>query len=206
MPKHLQLQVPEACHENWDKMTRVEKGRFCGSCQKKVIDFTNMSDRELVAFFKKPPDSVCGRFRDDQLARGIAIPSKRIPWAKYFFQFTLPAFLITLKATSQTSRTQGKVFATCKKEIMGESVRIDTVNDNSPSNAIKEISGRIVDETGNGLPGATIVVKGTSEGVASDASGNFILKMKKDTKPQILVASSVGYVSMEIDFKGKEYY
>jgi hypothetical protein len=192
--------VPEPCHKNWDKMTNVEKGRFCGSCQKKVIDFTSMSDRELAAFFKKLPDSVCGRFLQDQLNRDIVIPKKRIPWAKYFFQITLPAFLISMKATSQSSRTQGKVFATCKKEIMGDTIIIDTVNDNPISNEISKIRGRIVDERGNGLSGATIVVKGTSEGAASDPLGNFILKMKKDTKPQILVASCLGHHSKEINF------
>src|SRR3982074_2534516 len=150
MSKHLLLQIPEACHENWDKMTSVEKGRFCGSCQKKVIDFTDMSDRELVAFFKKPAASVCGRFLPDQLDRDLVIPKKRIPWVKYFFQFTLPAFLISMKATSQTSRTQGKVFATCKKEVFGDTIIIDAVKKNPISNVISEIKGRIIDSEGSG--------------------------------------------------------
>src|SRR5215211_7593598 len=102
MGKHLQLSVPTPCHENWDKMNPVEKGRFCDSCQKKVIDFSHMSDREVATFFKKPSTgSVCGRFMPDQLDRAFEIPRKRIPWLKYFFQITVPLFLANFKSKAQ---------------------------------------------------------------------------------------------------------
>jgi hypothetical protein len=102
MAKKLQLQVPTPCHENWENMTATEKGRFCASCQKQVIDFSNKSDREVAMFFKKPSTgSVCGRFMEDQLNRDIEIPKKRIPWLKYFFQFLIPAFFISSRATAQ---------------------------------------------------------------------------------------------------------
>jgi len=32
MSKKFQLQIREPCHEDWDKMTPVDKGRFCDSC------------------------------------------------------------------------------------------------------------------------------------------------------------------------------
>jgi hypothetical protein len=89
---------------------QVGRGRFCGSCQKEVVDFTAMSDEELALFFKKQilspskNGSVCGRFMQDQLDRSIDIPKKRIPWVKYFFQFLLPGFLMSCGA-----RTIGKI-------------------------------------------------------------------------------------------------
>src|SRR4029079_1236463 len=102
MAKKLQLQVPTPCHENWENMTATERGRFCASCQKQVIDFSNKSDREVAMFFKKPSTgSVCGRFMEDQLNREIEIPKKRIPWLKYFFQFLIPAFLVSYRAAAQ---------------------------------------------------------------------------------------------------------
>ena len=108
MSKKLRLTIAEPCHENWDAMSPVEKGKFCGSCQKQVVDFSNMSDRLVAEFFKKPSTgSVCGRFMTDQLDRDIEIPRKRIPWVKYFFQFALPAFLLSIKASAQ--KTQGKI-------------------------------------------------------------------------------------------------
>jgi hypothetical protein len=113
MSKHIQLSIADPCHENWDNMTPVAQGKFCGSCQKQVIDFSNMSDREVAQFFKKPSaGSICGRFMQDQLDRSIEIPKKRIPWVKYFFQFALPAFLISMKATAQ-----GKVKVTTTSKV-----------------------------------------------------------------------------------------
>jgi hypothetical protein len=113
MSKAFQLTIPKPCHENWDKMTQAEKGKFCSSCQKQVIDFTSMNDRELAAFFKKPSTgSVCGRFNNDQLNKELEIPRKRIPWLKYFFTIALPAMLTSSKATAQ-----GEVKKIIKKEI-----------------------------------------------------------------------------------------
>lgn len=108
MAKNIQLHIPEPCHENWDQMSPVDKGRFCGSCQKQVVDFSVMSDRQIAEFFKRPSTgSVCGRFMTEQLDRAIPIPKKRIPWFRYFFTMALPAFFMTLK-TGQ-ARAQGKV-------------------------------------------------------------------------------------------------
>src|ERR1051326_6435672 len=101
-------------------MTRVEKGRFCSSCQKQVIDFSRMSDRDIASIFKKASTgSVCGRFMGDQLNRDIDIPRKRIPWIKYFFHFALPAFLVSCGA-----RMQGKVKSDkCNSEVVAGSAR-----------------------------------------------------------------------------------
>lgn len=110
MSKKLQLTIAEPCHENWDDMSPVEKGKFCGSCQKQVIDFSHMSDRQVAEFFKKPSTgSVCGRFMTDQLDREIEIPRKRIPWIKYFFQIALPALLVSVKVSAQKTPGINKV-------------------------------------------------------------------------------------------------
>ena len=108
MAKKIQLRIEEPCHEKWESMTPVQQGMFCGSCQKNVIDFSNMSDRQLAEFFKKPSTgSVCGRFMTEQLDRDIAIPRKRIPWIRYFFTIAIPAFFFSLKSAG--SKTQGTI-------------------------------------------------------------------------------------------------
>jgi len=58
--KKFNLSIPKPCHENWEQMTPAEQGRFFGACQKTVVDFTHMSDRELAAFFRKSIGSPCG--------------------------------------------------------------------------------------------------------------------------------------------------
>ena len=107
--KKIQLSIPKPCHENWDAMTTEDKGRFCTSCQKTVMDFSNMSDRQVAEFFKKPKESVCGRFHQDQLERTLEVSRKRIPWVKYFFQVSWPAFVLMLKSCGQRDDVQGKI-------------------------------------------------------------------------------------------------
>jgi hypothetical protein len=110
--KKINLTIPKPCHENWDQMSPAEQGRFCGACQKTVIDFTNRSDRELAAFFKKPMGSVCGRFHQDQLNREIAVPKKQIPWLRYFFHIAWPAFILMLKSCGPKDRVTSKAVTT----------------------------------------------------------------------------------------------
>ena len=45
----MQNTIPSPCTESWDCMTSTKEGRFCQSCEKTVVDFTRMSDAELLA-------------------------------------------------------------------------------------------------------------------------------------------------------------
>ena len=61
--------------------------------------------------------------------------------------------------------------------------------------AQKAITGTVVDENGNPLPGATVLVKGTSSGVASDFDGNYSITANEgDT----LVFSFIGFSPNEV--------
>ena len=58
-----------------------------------------------------------------------------------------------------------------------------------------EITGTVVDETGEGVIGATVKEKGTSTGTVTDFDGNFKLKVAEGT---ILVISYIGYDAVEM--------
>lgn len=197
MSKKIQLTIPTPCHENWDNMLPADKGKFCQSCSKEVIDFSNMSDSQLVAFFKKPTTgSVCGRFMDDQLGRQISEPKKRLPWIKYFFQFALSAFLVSSRAYTQ-GEVKGKIAAYQPTQITGDTILRKAIKRNS-SNQL--ISGFVKDEKGNPVPYASAQIKGTSTGVAADSSGYFSLDIALHDSSLALVVSSVGFNEKEIPF------
>jgi iron complex outermembrane recepter protein len=60
------------------------------------------------------------------------------------------------------------------------------------------ITGTVLDsELGTGLPGATVLVKGTSNGVSTDFDGNFTITASSSG---VLVVSFIGYDSQEIAF------
>ncbi|MEP7095663.1 MAG: hypothetical protein ABI793_16490, partial [Flavobacterium sp.] len=76
MVHKIKISIPEPCHENWLEMTPTEKGRFCGNCQKNVIDFTKSSDREILLAYNKT-ENICGQFKVSQLQREISIPKEK---------------------------------------------------------------------------------------------------------------------------------
>jgi len=196
MSEKFQLQLPKSCHENWDNMNPVEQGRFCNSCQKAVVDFTGMSDAQLVAFFKKPTTgSVCGRFDNDQLGREILIPGKRMPWLKYFLNLLVPTFLFACKAKSQG-----------EPRLMGDTVLVETKkvekdkdgNFKEEKNELKNIKGRVIDQNGIGIPFSAIGLKGTIKGVLSDEKGYYEIDVSGAGSKQVLVFSAIGFETVEI--------
>ncbi|MBU3011380.1 TonB-dependent receptor [Polaribacter vadi] len=60
----------------------------------------------------------------------------------------------------------------------------------------KTITGNVTDNTGNPLPGASILEKGTSNGVQSDFDGNFSIKVANENS--VLEISYIGYAKKEI--------
>jgi len=68
------LKVNNPCTENWDEMTPADKGRHCAACQKTVIDFTTLTDKEIISFFADyTNDRVCGHFLVSQVDRELTI-------------------------------------------------------------------------------------------------------------------------------------
>lgn len=57
------------------------------------------------------------------------------------------------------------------------------------------VSGRIIDQIGVGIIGASVSVKGTSLGTTTDMAGKFAISIPSDA---VLVISSVGYQAQEI--------
>ncbi len=72
--EHFFIEIPNPCHQDWEQMTPDNHGRFCGSCQKSVIDFTEWSDARLYQFLARNNRPVCGRFLATQINRQIQLP------------------------------------------------------------------------------------------------------------------------------------
>ena len=192
MQTHFQLNIQNPCHEVWEGFKPTPEGGFCASCQKNVIDFSRMTESQLVAYFKdlsSENQHLCGRFRDDQLQK------------KYRVEEWFPTFSVSDKiihyeipiSQFRDSKTQISLPLIRRMKI----VRNMTVAILSFAmieqgyGQQKQLSGRIIDAT-NGLPllGVSVMVKGTKRGIASDVNGNYQIAVnEQDT----LVFSSVGF-------------
>jgi len=58
------------------------------------------------------------------------------------------------------------------------------------------ITGKVTGENGEGLPGVTVLIKGTNIGTATDAAGNFSLDAPSNAGT--LIVSFIGYVTQEV--------
>tara|TARA_B110000902_G_scaffold250761_1_gene310278 strand:- start:401 stop:1438 length:1038 start_codon:yes stop_codon:yes gene_type:complete len=58
------------------------------------------------------------------------------------------------------------------------------------------VSGQVVDDIGNFLPGVSVVVKSTSNGTSTDFDGKYVLNIK--TSNATIIFSYLGYASQEI--------
>lgn len=65
----------------------------------------------------------------------------------------------------------------------------------SKMEAFEVVTGIVVDETGAPLPGASILIKGTTTGMITDLEGNFSIDVEPNA---VLVVSYLGYSSKEV--------
>ena len=73
----------------------------------------------------------------------------------------------------------------------------------STSGLAVTITGRVTDETNAALPGVNVLVKGTSNGTATDSNGAYSLTIPDDAANGVIVFSFIGYVTMEEPINGR---
>lgn len=196
MPTPLHLSIPEPCHENWQNMTPNEQGRHCMSCQKTVVDFSLMSDQEILRYISTAGSQVCGRFADDQLNK--TYEERKAPRAfswRYAWNMVVAAFL--LAGNSATAQVKGnkKVAITKKIDIKPEMhITLGKVARVVPD---IHVSGTAIDDsTGKPVSFASIHIKGNETGIAADEQGLFKLTTSGYNTTTIVV-SAVGYTTQE---------
>ncbi|WP_326984113.1 hypothetical protein VUJ46_06085 [Chryseobacterium sp. MYb264] len=88
----MKITIPKPCHENWDAMTKEEKGRFCSVCSKTVRDFTVATDDEIINAFANPSEkNICGYFDESQLDRDLQYSHINSLFIKFAVGFMLTA-------------------------------------------------------------------------------------------------------------------
>lgn len=111
MPKVKKIELSFVCDEDWNKMSPVDSGRHCSSCQKTVVNFSGMSDAQIVAFYAKSEnEKTCGQFRFGQLEhinKGLALPERKVK-TSFFRPLLASAILSTAAACASDERTLGE--------------------------------------------------------------------------------------------------
>jgi hypothetical protein len=154
-----------------------------------------MTDKEILDYFSKAPQQVCGRFSNDQLNKELTIePPKKRFTLMYAWNVLLASLLIT--------KTYAQGTAIVKKPVETAIVEKRTMSTNAaipgPVRSIipLTIKGTVLDAQSN-LPvtGVSVFVKDTKNGTTTDPKGNFQLKVQQKDS---LEFSAIGYETQTI--------
>ena len=117
---------------------------------------------------------------------------------------------VSIEATQKSiAEILDKVFlnTSVKYKVLGRQIALYDKEEMEPfmsEQQVKKVTGKVSDQSGAPIPGASIVVKGTTTGLTTDNNGNFSLVLPIDAK--VLVISFVGMKSQEVAIGGKSEY
>jgi len=83
-----------------------------------------------------------------------------------------------------------------KHQVIDRQIVLTTTSVTETQQQSKKVTGKVTDQSGAPIPGASIIVKGTTIGITTDNDGNFSLLLPSDAK--VLVFSFVGMKTTEI--------
>ncbi len=197
----IQLSIPTPCHQNWYNMTPTEQGRFCNACAKQVVDFTTMSDGEVLNYFiNKKEENVCGRTLPNQLNRILEAPKPIVPNKLWYWKYAAAAGLLFINKNAQAQITNTITppinIQQALRGRVGGLVIVENIQ--------KVISGKITDADNRPIPFPSIRIKGTPYGVGGDEFGKYSIKV--NTANDILQFSSSGYVTNELMLNNSNNY
>lgn len=192
MSKRISLSIENPCHEQWSDFTPTANGGFCSSCSKNVVDFTKMSDAEVLAFFTNKPANTCGRLRTDQLKSYSfqTAPTFNPGLTLLKAGFLSLMFALVAKESSANVIPQAAssvyIAETAYLQIDGQRIAVEE----------RIVKGVVRDDDNQPMAGVSIYLKGSTDGTVTDADGKFEFP-RKLKEGDVLMVSFIGYKTME---------
>lgn len=195
-PRSASVHIANPCAESWASMTPTATGRRCAACQKTVVDFSLKTDSEILEALKQAAGGTCGRFRAEQLARPLRPLAAQVPsrWRAWLAAAVAVWGLregIGAPARAQAAVEQGPG-ATERRAAAAPPVVVRGV----------VVEGIITDSISHErLPGAIILLRGTTVGTYTKADGTFQLPVPdllSENGPIVLSISYVGYETQQV--------
>lgn len=168
------------CPENIGEMSPTSKGRFCGSCQKDIVVFTEMSNHEIREQLKLTSGKICGIFKKRQVMN-----NSRVEIDSRFRMAFMLVFLLGMSST----------------DMLAQDTLTIAIPAGIPLASSYFVKGQVVDYDSMAVPFARVWVDLDSVNgvqnrifVKTDLDGNFRLLIPKVVKTPInLYTVALGY-------------
>jgi hypothetical protein len=183
-------------------MQSNDKGKYCLHCEKNVIDFTRLTDTEILKIITQSNGSICGRLHRDQMNRVLVQEEERK--VKHFKSNWLAGAILMLgmgEPLIAGSSLNGQ------KETVSPQQQPTDANppfeeEAMPPDTLRNFfRGAIVDaETGELLPGVTVRLDSTQIGAITDIEGKFNIRIPADmvTDTMVFTIQSLEYKTRTI--------
>jgi hypothetical protein len=193
MKNSVSLSIPRPCAESWNSFIPTPEGGFCGSCQKTVVDFTRMSDRQILVYLEQKRAHTCGRFRTDQLKTYTLPEPNSIRPGLTLLRAGILGLLLVLSSRPASSKNIMPIMPTTE---MTPGTSHSGVEVEATGHEERLIKGIVRDEVGAPMPGVSIYRKGTTQGTVTDVNGQFEFPTKLKAG-DVLSFNFLGYAPIE---------
>lgn len=201
----ISIKIQSPCHENWDQMNDIEKGKHCLACKKNVMDFSTMSDAEIITYIEKNKEQeMCGRFNNSQLERPLMISNPSFNLARYSKVFAGLFALSTATTILANGDDNTKVISQSKNYVKGDILVLkDTITVVDSVYVPIELNAKIIDElTKKPIDLAVVKVGNSEKEFISDSKGfvKFEIPQHEINDKYIFTISRIGYETIVISF------
>ena len=164
------ISIPQPCAQPWAAMSPTAKGRHCASCATEVVDFTRLSEGEILVFLARQGGRpVCALANAAQLA---PVPASR--WRGWLLAGLAllgwyPVSSCVTKPPQLPPAQAAAALATDPAAAQGQPIII---------------RGQVLDGAGNtAVAGVRVLINDTPFGTTTDAKGQFELVLARSWAP-----------------------
>jgi hypothetical protein len=196
-PSAFTVKIEKPCTVNLAGMNKHEFGLFCTHCDKNVIDFSGMSDEEIIRIVEKTSGKFCGRFSPRQLNRVFEATQNKpaTPRLKKILAGLFALGMLEAGELNAEPIDGEKIVQTDSNKNVNEAPQIPV----SPvgDTAKYVLHGILLDQYSNApVCYATIEIPGTAIFTRSDSAGKFAL----------VIPESITKDTFEIQISAARYY
>lgn len=152
------LKFQQTCQEKWDEMLPGNQGRFCDLCSKTVIDFSNLSNEDILNKLKSSNKEICARVSKTQFKTPLIEIEKqkqfKLPYSKVAASVMIVASVTSIQSCENKSyKFKNNIEQTTNNYSINQQ---SIVNENSEKSDSITFKGKVLSEKNKPIHNAKV--------------------------------------------------